>query len=174
VSKNVTYFKYFTEIFKIKATHVIKVEVDFGVGVSGSLESVRGQLLGLVSPADGPQAGRHVVAVRLERQPLHVGVEVLLLHDVASGYGHFEHGETGARTLLRVDPPLAAPVRDVRLVAAVELHLCSQVEGGYRRRCLEPLQVHVVLHAHLQDGVAGALCLHFHCAPRLGNLEWYE
>jgi len=154
-----------------KATHIVKIEVDFGVCVSGSLESVRSELLGLVSPADGSQAGRLVVAVRLERQPLHVGVEVLLLHDVASGHGHFEHGETGARTLLHVYPPLAAIVRDVRLIAAVELNLGAQVEGGHGRRSLEPLQVHVVLHAHLKDGVAGALRLHLHCAPRLGNLQ---
>lgn len=67
--------------------------------------------------------------------------------------------------------PGAALELDVRLVPAVEVVRGDEAEAALRRRRDEARDVHVVLHRHLQDGVARAARRHLHRAPRLRDLR---
>jgi len=66
---------------------------------------------------------------------------------------------------------LTSHIGDMRLIPAVEDCLGMKSEGWHWRLGLELLNVHIVLHVHLQDGIASTLGLNLDGAPGIWNLR---
>lgn len=67
--------------------------------------------------------------------------------------------------------PLTRYVSDVRLISAVEERSRIQIEGRDWWFRLEFLNINIVLDMHLENGITGALSLHFDCTPCVRNLK---
>jgi len=66
---------------------------------------------------------------------------------------------------------LTSNVGDVRLISAVEDCLSVKPKGWHRWFGLELLNVDIVLHVHLQDGITSTLGLDFDGSPGVWNLK---